>query len=381
MRDNRPMWNEATAAQHSYRGMIWHARLIRVLQRACVWSVLLIILHPSQQINAQQREIRFSVLGLFHPHELVLEPAGDPVLSVAASNAESTSRLILNGEPDHRQLLFRAEGNRVVVGSASAFSWTATARDGTAGSFRLDVPGKIHRVYFGQLTLSARNGELLAVVGMDRETAVASIVAAEMDQSAPIEALKAQAVAARSFLAAGERHLDFDFCDTTHCQFLRSPPPSNSPVTQAVQATRGLLIQYRAKPLAALYSSRCGGRTRSLREVGMEPSDLYPYYSVLCAWCRKHPLIWRSRVGSGEPLKPHDESQRIAAVHQWGWSAVPGSDFTATEDGTEVQLEGHSAGHSVGMCQLGAMGMARDGAGFRQILSHYYPNTSLVSSL
>jgi len=42
-------------------------------------------------------------------------------------------------------------------------------------------------------------------------------------------------------------------------------------------------------------------------------------------------------------------------------------------------LEGHSVGHSVGMCQYGAIGMAASGASFRQILSHYYPNTSLIS--
>ena len=72
---------------------------------------------------------------------------------------------------------------------------------------------------------------------MDRETAVASILASEMDESAPIEALKAQAVATRSFLAAGRRHMDFDFCDTTHCQFLKSPPPLASRVSSAVLAS------------------------------------------------------------------------------------------------------------------------------------------------
>lgn len=334
------------------------------------------------QIDAQQQEIRFSVLGLFHAREMLLEEGSGAVLSVAASDASSTTPFVLNGEPAHRQLLFRAEGDRVVVGSASAVSWTATARDGSAVAFRLTVPGRIHRVYMGRLTLRARNGELLAVVGMDRETAVASIVAAEMEESAPIEALKAQAVATRSFLAAGARHVDFDFCDTTHCQFLRSPPPSTSRVAEAVRSTRGMILLYRGKPLAALYSSRCGGRTRSLREVGMDFGEGYPYYAVLCEWCRRHPLVWRSTVdGRGRSLKPNDEAARIAAARQWGWSAIPGSDFTATEDGRGVQLEGHSAGHGVGMCQFGAIGMARAGSSFRQVLSHYYPNTSLASSL
>ena len=107
--------------------------------------------------------------------------------------------------------------------------------------FRLTVPGKIHRVYRGRLTIdsAARNGELLAVVSMDRETAVASIVAAEMAESSPMEALKAQAVATRSFLAAGARHQDFDFCDTTHCQFLKSPPPLDEPGLSAVAGHAG----------------------------------------------------------------------------------------------------------------------------------------------
>jgi stage II sporulation protein D len=242
------------------------------------------------------------------------------------------------------------------------------------------VPEKFHRVYRGRLTIQARKGELLAVVTMDRETAVASIVAAEMAESAPMEALKAQAVATRSFLASGPRHLDFDFCDTTHCQFLKSPPPLTSRVSGAVQATRGLILVYRDKPLAAMYSSRCGGQTRSLRNVGMEPGDAYPYYSVRCQWCRRHPISWQSRIDAGgQPLKPGDERRRIAQARQWGWSAIPGSDFTATADGEGWRLEGHSVGHGVGMCQFGAAGMAAAGAGFSEILSHYYPNTELIT--
>jgi stage II sporulation protein D len=374
------MLNEASATIRNGRARI-KRRWFPSLPSIFLLGSLPIFLLPLQ-IDAQQQEIRFSVLGLFHAKELLLEEGSAAVLSVAASDASSSAPLVLNGEPTHRQLLFRAEGDRVVVGSASAASWIATARDGAAVAFRLTVPGRIHRVYMGRLTLRARNGELLAVVGMDRETAVASIVAAEMEESAPIEALKAQAVATRSFLAAGARHLDFDFCDTTHCQFLRSPPPSTSRVAQAVLATRRMILLYRGKPLAALYSSRCGGHTRSLREVGMDSGEGYPYYAVLCEWCRRHPLVWRSTVGEGgRSLKPNDEAARIAAARHWGWSAIPGSDFTTTEDGTGVQLEGHSTGHGVGMCQFGAIGMARAGSSFSQILSHYYPNTSLVSSL
>jgi stage II sporulation protein D len=322
-----------------------------------------------------QQEVHIGVLGLFHPRELVLEQEDGQVLSVTAETA--SSGLVLNGEPGRRQLIFRAVSGRVVVGSRSAESWTATARDGSPTAFQLIVSGKFRRSYWGRLNLHAENGELVAVVSMDRETAVASIVAAEMNESAPLEALKAQAVATRSFLAAGVRHMNFDFCDTTHCQFLKSLPPATGRVWSAVQSTRGLVLQYRGKALAALYSSRCGGRTRSLRDVGMEPGQAYPYYAVRCATCQQHPLVWKSRIGSRQSPQPGDERQRIEQARQWGWSAIPGSDFTATADQDGWLLEGHSVGHGVGMCQFGAAGMATRGAGFREILALYYPNTVL----
>ncbi len=332
-------------------------------------------------LNAQTepQEIRFGVLGLFHARELVLEQGGTQVIAVMTGHPAEKLTAVLNGEPGHRQLTFRAQANRVIVVERSATSWTAMARNGSSVAFRLTVPKKIQRLYRGRFIVTAHNGELIAVVSMERETAVASIVSAEMEESSPMEALKAQGVATRSFLSAGARHLDFAFCDSTHCQFLKSPPPWDSRVLQAVEATRGLVLQYREMPLAALYSSRCGGHTRSLRDAHMQPGEGYPYYSVRCRWCQQHPSVWRSRIGnSGHAPTPGDESLRIAEARQWGWSAIPSNDFRATEDGSGWQLEGHGVGHGIGMCQFGAIGMAKSGADFRAILGHYYPNTTLV---
>jgi stage II sporulation protein D len=356
------------------------AGIVCAFGRGCLCLLLPVLLLASSGAGARQQEIRFGVLGLFHPRELVLEQGSGQVISIRANGGAGIPELVLNGESGHRLAIFRAMGDRVIVGSNSASVWTATARNGGVVAFRLTVPGKLHRVYQGRLTIQVHNGELVAVTSMDRETAVASIVASEMDESAPIEALKAQAVATRSFLAAGARHLDFDFCDSTHCQFLKSPPPANSRVFSAVLATQGLVLEYRGSPLAAMYSSRCGGRTRSLRDVGMEPGEGYPYYEVQCAWCRQHPLVWRTRIGKSGPAPlPGDESRRIVEARQWGWSAIPGNDYAAIKNDSGWQLEGHSVGHGLGMCQHGAAGMAASGANFREILAHYYPNTSLES--
>jgi peptidoglycan hydrolase-like amidase len=322
-----------------------------------------------------QQEIRVAVLSLFHSSEIVLEQGGSQLVSVTAGGAN----FVLNGEPGHRRLLFRAKGDRVMLNGFSNQQWKATGRDGSAVLFELGVPGKIHRAYLGRLTMEAHQGELTPIVSMDREIAVASIVAAEMDGSAPMEALKAQAVVTRSFLSAGSRHLNYDFCDTTHCQFLRSPPDAGSRASLAVEATHGMILVYDQGPIAAMYSSRCGGQTQSLRDVGMDPGEGYPYFSVKCDWCRAHPFPWRSRISGTQPPAPRNEKERIAAARLWGWGAIPGDNFAVSRDKDGWLIEGRGLGHGVGMCQFGAVGMAASGASYREILGYYYPNSELVT--
>lgn len=353
------------------RGKSW-----RLVLEAALVSVLFAIRAGDAQ------EIRFSVLGLFHPVEILLTQCDGEVLSIRSAGKETASSMVLNGESGHRRIAFRLQGSNVAAGDAVAAQWTVAARDGGPVRFELEAPGKLRRQYRGKLIVQAQGKLIEVLVAMEIETAVASIVAAEMAETAPLEALKAQAVVTRSFLAAGHRHLDFDFCDTTHCQFLKSPPPAVSRIWGAVDATRGMVLTFRGKPLAALYSSRCGGRTRSLRDAGLDKvdsgDDSYPYYAVPCAWCLRHPLEWRRHIDRNQHLpEAGDERQRIAAVRQWGWSALPGNNFSAQEDDSGWQIEGHNIGHGVGMCQHGAMGMALSGEAFRNILAHYYPNTSV----
>lgn len=345
--------------------------------RWCAIALAVLSAIPAARAQTSQ-DFRIGVLSLFRPQEVMVEPASPQPVVISAAGA---APFVLNGEAGHQRLTFRLDHGQVLAGNVSASSWSVAARDSTAASFRVSIAGKIRRAYRGRLTLLARGGELVLVVTMDRETAVRSIVAAESAPNTPMEALKAQAVVTRSFLSAGPRHSDFDFCDTTHCQFLRSPPPADSPAARAVEATRGLVLFWHGAPLAAMYSGRCGGTTRSLRDVGMDPGDGYPYFSVRCSYCLRHPVRWQSRIAGNAPSpKPENERQRIAEARQWGWSAVPGSQFTVDRNHDAWVLEGSSLGHGVGLCQFGAAGMAAEGAGFREILGHYYPNTEIVAA-
>jgi stage II sporulation protein D len=251
--------------------------------------------------------VQIGVFSLFHATELRVSP-----VSAALLITTNDSRIVLEGRQSRTISLARISGPVKV-----------SALDGSEADFRLSIEGKIERQFHGTLTIQAGDHKLIPVVAMDREIAVASVVAAEMPPGTPLEALKAQAVIARAyFAAAGPRHDAFDFCDSTHCQFLREPPQPGTEAFLAANETRGMVLAYLGRPLAAMYSASCGGQTRALESEG--PG--YSYRSVSCDFCRRN---------------------------------APGL----------VQ------GHQLGLCQKGAAGMAASGIGFREILEHYYPGT------
>ncbi len=246
--------------------------------------------------------------------------------------------------------------------------------------FALEVPGKMERHYRGSLEIVPAGRELLVTVAMPRETAVASIVAAETPSALSFEALKAQAVVTRSYLAAGPRHKDFDFCDTTHCQYLVAPPALGVAVAEAALATRGMVLFYEGRVICALYSARCGGRTRTLADIGLDGRD-YPYHRALCSSCIRAPDAWTRRLEGPEAAslirQPGNEMARLRLVRERGWQAVPSNNYRIAATATGVTLEGTGSGHGVGLCQRGAAAMASEGHGLLSILRHYFPNTIL----
>jgi peptidoglycan hydrolase-like amidase len=328
---------------------------------------------------AAARELRIGVFGLFHPKRLVISslPAQTVILTAG------THQIVLS---DCGRAFLDLEGNqvRVRINDENLVASEAHVADrmGRASDFLLSVPGKVTRCFRGRLAVECQIDELVAVVEMDLETAVASAVAAESVPGAPLEALKAQAVATRSYyLASRSRHGQIDFCDTTHCQFLREAPSPHSLAAQATAATRGLVLFYEGMPVPALFTGSCGGRTRTLAEIGLAPA-LYPYFSVPCSYCLRYAPHWSAQLEAEEAaeLTSHSEASRLRLGRILGWDVVPGNNYELQREDDVVVVEGRGKGHGVGLCQLGAAWMAEQGYGFREILAHYYPNTAAGTS-
>jgi len=335
---------------------------------------------PETAAKSGESEMRIGVFGLFHPRVLRVTAVRGSTLMLRAG----TEQILLetSAGTGGAAISQTASGMLLICSQRKIQSsgLVVSGRNGEPVDFELSVPGKITRRFRGTLQIISANDALVPIVTMDLETAVGSVVAAESLADTPMEALKAQAVASRSYLVSGRgRHANFDFCDTTHCQFLREPPTSESAVAKAVRATSGLVLSYESKPFPAMYTRSCSGQTRTPVQVGLTSGD-YPYYSVACEYCRSHPARWTSRIASHEvgSLHSSDESSRMAVDRRLGWSAVESNDFTIRKEGDETVVEGTGLGHGIGLCQAGARTMAEHGASFQQILRHYYPNTNIV---
>lgn len=143
---------------------------------------------------------------------------------------------------------------------------------------------KVGGLYAGSLYITIdRNGDLAVVNAVPENRFLAGLVPAEIFPAAPMEALKAQAVAARGEILSkiGMRHIGdpFRLCSTTHCQVYSGAGHENPRTTAAVETTRGeVLFTQDGKDLAdTVYSANCGGHTEHNENVW---PDMPPFPSL-----------------------------------------------------------------------------------------------------
>ena len=136
-------------------------------------------------------------------------------------------------------------------------------------------------LYNGGFRFERINGGKLTVVNIvGFEDYIEGVVATEMSNSWPIEALKAQAVAARSYaVSLGSKHSahHFDICDDTHCQAYTGQTSAGANTRTAVEQTTGLGVLYNGKPAQSFYYSSNGGASESVSNVWGSNQASYPY--------------------------------------------------------------------------------------------------------
>lgn len=125
------------------------------------------------------------------------------------------------------------------------------------------------RNYRGYINFKIKGNELLTINYLELNSYLYGVLPKEMPPSFHIEALKAQAIAARSYTLANMKHKNegYDLCDTTHCQVYGGLDGESASTNQAVDETSGMIISHNDKIIDALYHSNSGGYTASSEEV------------------------------------------------------------------------------------------------------------------
>ncbi len=128
------------------------------------------------------------------------------------------------------------------------------------------------RQYDGIFELKINNqGKLTIINELPMEKYLKGVVPAEMPSSYPLEALKAQAIAARTVMlkkmGVAHQFEEFDVCDEDHCQVYGGMSAETAQTNKAVAATHGLLLKYQDELCNTVFSAVCGGHTENSAQV------------------------------------------------------------------------------------------------------------------
>ena len=306
------------------------------------------------------------------------------------------------------KFIYRQDGIRIGEQGFSA----KNIRIAPAKKKCLNVNGVLYR---GDIDLIEDGGSLLVVNRVFLEDYLKGVLPREVHHFWPFSALKAQAIASRSYALFKIQHSEngkYDLTADTYSQVYGGRSSERWRTSKAVDGTKGMVLEYDGKVLPAYFHSCCGGYTRDASpRWGDQPA---PLKSVKCQWCRWSPYFrWQVKIptkeiteklnDSGIPVKKiidikegeRDKSQRLADIRvrtRHEWFEIPVRDFRAAlgkrlikSDNFRIKkyprfylFGGYGWGHGVGMCQWGAFGLSIRFWKAERILKYYYPGAEIV---
>lgn len=276
------------------------------------------------------------------------------------------------------------------------------------------------RWYRGRALVTPTAKGLTAVNYVDIEQYLYSVLGGEMVPSWPIEALKAQAVAARSYALYQRENAAsglFDVGDTTAWQVYRGISDETATTQAAVNATTGQVLIYQGRIIEAVFHSASGGHTENVENVwtqalpylrGVPDFDQgTPVYEWTRTFTRADLSSLITGVGNITAMEPERTTPQgrvvsMRVVGDGGTRSMSGDSLRSALDLKSTkfkvipeyapttgkqkgqvapiafQIQGKGFGHGLGLSQWGAYNLARQGRDYRQIVLHYYKNTILA---
>ncbi len=279
-------------------------------------------------------------------------------------------------------------------------------------SFRIKpiTPMSGTRTYDYDLKICVEGGQLFCKNNVMLESYVGGVVESESGGRSFIEFYKVQAIICRTYvLAHMNRHFfdGFDVCDGVHCQVYRSK--SVEPIIcQAVNATEGqVIVDKHLNLITAAFHSNCGGETANSGDVWA--ANLPYLKSRRDTFCTRMPNAhWERRIARVDWLNYLETKHKYPVAdsvacynalnmtqydrekeYVYGSLRIPyktirsdwqlkSAYFSIVERNDSVVFSGRGYGHGVGLCQEGAIRMAKIGYSSEYIINFYYQNVEIV---
>jgi stage II sporulation protein D len=261
--------------------------------------------------------------------------------------------------------------------------------------------------YRGRTRLLRQGSGVSAINLINLEQYLYSVVGGEAFPTWPAEALKAQAVAARTYAiykasTSGNRFYDLD--TTTNTQVYKGLNSEYVSTHEAVNSTLGQVMSYKGKTIMAVFHSSSGGHTENVEDVW---SSRLPYLRGVVDYDQQSPVFqWNisftssqltNRIGGigtirslvPEKTTPLGRILTMKAIGSRGSKRLTGSQirealdlrstlFTVSRANGSFEIDGRGYGHGIGLSQWGAYSLALEGVNYQEILAHYYQNASLT---
>ena len=273
--------------------------------------------------------------------------------------------------------------------------------------------------YQGRIKIKNSNGLIDVIEHIGLESYIIGVLGPEMGTSWPIEALKAQAVSARTYtLASLNKNYEYDLTNTVYDQVYNGHQTISPAIIAAVNQTRGEVLTYKGKVFFAYYHANSGGHTTSPSTAWNSDSIIPPLRGVKDPYFKYSPnAYWECYVPSSDIIKfllPYaaskkniskikeirvlskDRSQRAIKLlistdagkfkvdisnlrKHIGTFDLKSTLITRIEKlKNGFKFYGRGWGHGVGLCQDGAKAMADNGYDYKKILQFYYPGSKIT---
>lgn len=338
-------------------------------------------------------------------------------LLVAIQPDGTTKTMTLNAlaqgkfKPLGTQLQYIQNGN--VLLQANQFELIQQAREDFV-NWSVPALSSKTRAYEGDFELTVVKGLIRLINKVDLETYLEGVVSSEGGNGQLQAYYQAQAIISRTYaLANSDRHQKegYALCDRVHCQAYLHKRTGTSLIDSAVFQTKSVvLLDANNQYFPTFFHANCGGQTCAPQDVWNEQiNGLNAFVDTFCThtkqatWVKSIPLVdWTTFLVNnyGFPLADstsfalmqHFQSAQRSAFYIHPVYGIPMRDlreafklkssfFDAVVVGEEMILYGKGFGHGVGLCQEGAMNMARQGFTFDQILRFYYSGAHLSTPL